>query len=108
MNFGRGSGLLPVNAVWPPKLMLTEPKPVARFLTDAELAAVLKAAKAESAVMHAAVMFAIGVGCRQSEQLRVRWGDIDEASATVAIGVTRRGAHIYRRRLRRHSRLCSA
>lgn len=89
VNFGRASGLLPPNLVWPPRLMLTEPKARERFLDDEELGRVLEAANAESALMGAAVTFAVGVGCRQSEQLRVRWGDIDEATNTVAIRVTK-------------------
>jgi integrase len=89
VNFGRGAGLLPPNLVWPPGLMLTEPKPRERFLNDEELARVLAVAREKSTLMRAAVMFAIGVGCRQSEQLRVRWGDIDEKTATVAIRVTK-------------------
>ncbi len=89
VNFGRATGLLPSNLVWPPKLMLTEPKARERFLDDEELGRVLEAANAESALMGAAVIFAIGVGCRQSELLRVRWGDVDEATGTVAIRVTK-------------------
>ncbi len=89
VNFGRATGLLPPNLVWPPRLMLTEPKPRERFLNDEELGRVLAEARAESDLMYAAVMFAVGVGCRQSEQLRVRWGDIDENSSTVAIRVTK-------------------
>jgi integrase len=98
VNFARGSGLLPPNVVWPPRLMLTEAKHRERFLTDEELQRALDAARAHSSLMYAAVMFAIGVGCRQGELLRVRWGDIDEASATVAIRVsktdTSRRAHL--------------
>lgn len=89
VNFGRATGLLPPNLVWPPRLMLTEPKHRERFLNDEELKRALDAARADSPMMYAAVMFAIGVGCRQSEQLRVRWGDIDEKSSTVAIRVTK-------------------
>jgi integrase len=98
VNFARGSGLLPPGVVWPPRLMLTEAKHREHFLSDAELARALSAAREHSTLMHAAVMFAIGVGCRQGELLRVRWGDIDEASATVAIRVsktdTSRRAHL--------------
>ncbi|HXW74117.1 MAG TPA: site-specific integrase [Steroidobacteraceae bacterium] len=99
VNFGRTSGLVPADRViWPPGLMLTEPKARERFLSDAELDRVLMAAREESELMHAAVVFAIGVGCRQSEQLRVRWGDIDEADGTVAVRVTKtdtsRRAHL--------------
>jgi len=98
VNFARASGLLPANVVWPPRLMLTEPKARDTFLTDEQLAKVLEAARADSDLMHAAVTFAIGVGCRQSEQLRVRWRDVDEATATVAIAVTKtntsRRAHL--------------
>lgn len=89
VNFGRGAGLLPPNLVWPPGLMLTEPKARERFLSDEELGRALTEARTKSVLMFAAVMFAVGVGCRQSEQLRVRWGDIDEKSGTVAIRVTK-------------------
>jgi len=98
INFGRASGLLPTNSVWPPGLMLTEPRGRERFLDDAELARALGEAKAHSSLMYAAVMFAVGVGCRQSEQLRLRWSDIDAKRGTVAIRVTKtqtsRRAHI--------------
>ncbi|MGH8229037.1 MAG: tyrosine-type recombinase/integrase [Steroidobacteraceae bacterium] len=89
INFGRATGLLPPNLVWPPRLMLTEPKARERYLTDEELSRVLAKAREDSPLMFAAVMFAVGVGCRQSELLRVRWGDIDEASHTVAVRVTK-------------------
>jgi integrase len=89
VNFGRATGLLPPNLVWPPRLMLTEPKARERFLNDEELGQALAEARAESDLMYAAVMFAVGVGCRQSEQLRVRWGDVDEGTSTVAIHVTK-------------------
>lgn len=89
VNFGRATGLLPPNLVWPPRMMLKEPAARERFLTDEELGRALEAARVESPLMYAAVMFAVGVGCRQSEQLRVRWGDIDENSSTVAIRVTK-------------------
>ena len=89
VNFGRAAGLLPVNAIWPPRMMLREPKARERFLTDAELARVLKAARAQSDLMHALVTFAVGVGCRQSEQLRVRWADINEGNNTVGIKVSK-------------------
>ncbi len=89
VNFGRATGLLPPNLVWPPRLMLTEPKARERFLNDEELDRALAEARADSDFMYAAVMFAVGVGCRQSEQLRVRWGDIDGDNGTVAICVTK-------------------
>jgi integrase len=98
VNFCRAAGLLPTNVAWPPRLMLREPKERERFLTDEELARVLKAARAESQIMYAAVVFAVGVGCRQGEQLRVRWRDIDATTNTVAIHVTKsntsRRAHL--------------
>jgi len=98
VNFGRTAGLLPSNCLFPPGLMLREPRGRERFLTDGELACVLEKAKAFSPLMFGAVMFSIGVGCRQSEQLRVRWGDIDAEQGTVAIFVTKtktsRRAHI--------------
>ncbi len=98
VNWARACGLLPPSVVWPPRMLLTEPKHRERFLSDDELASVLKAARAHSPLMHAAVMFAVGVGCRQGEQLRTRWGDIDSGNGTVAVHVsktqTSRRAHL--------------
>jgi integrase len=82
--------------------MLKEPKGRQRFLTADELKRAMNAASKEEVIggnlMRAAVMFAVGVGCRQGEQLRVRWGDIDRKTSTVAIAVsetdTSRRAHL--------------
>jgi integrase len=92
-NWGRNAGLVPKDSVWPPGLMLTEPKGRKRYLTDDELTRALNAARKEEIIggelMRCAVMFAVGVGCRQSEQLRVRWQDINEKANTVAVHVTK-------------------
>jgi integrase len=92
-NFGRKAGLVPKDNVWPTGLMLTEPKGRKRYLTDAELDRALTAARKEEvlggALMECAVKFAVGVGCRQGEQLRLRWQDINEKANTVAVHVTK-------------------
>jgi integrase len=75
-NWGRSAGFVPQDSLWPGKLMLTEPRARTRFLSDDELAALLAAAEAESPQLHAAVLVSIGCGVRQSELLRLSWGDI--------------------------------
>jgi integrase len=52
--------------------MLTEPKGRTRFLCDEELARLLKASAAHSALLHAVVLTSIACGMRQSDFLRLR------------------------------------
>ena len=47
---------VPAEKVWPTRLLLSEPRARVRFLSDEELANLLKAAKVDSAVMHAAIV----------------------------------------------------
>jgi integrase len=75
-NWGRAAELVPQELSWPSRLMLTEPRGRTRFLSDDELAALLKTATA-SPVMSAAILVSIGCGVRQSELLRLTWADID-------------------------------
>jgi integrase len=93
INFGRATGLVPPSVVWVPRLMLREPQGRKRYLTEKELSRALNEARKDAVIggelLRCAVMFAVGVGCRQSEQLRVRWGDIDEKASTVAISVSK-------------------
>lgn len=76
-NWGRAAGLVPQEQAWPSRLMLTEPKGRLRYLSDAELAALLKAASENSPTMHAAVLISVGCGIRQSELRRLKWADVD-------------------------------
>jgi integrase len=76
-NWGRASGLVPQEKGWPTRLMLTEPKGRTRYLADAELAELLKAAASHSPTMLAAVQISIGCGVRQGELRRLRWADVD-------------------------------
>lgn len=76
-NWGRASGLIPQDLLWPSRLMLTEPRGRTRFLSDDELTRLLKAAKAHSAAMYAAILVSLGCGVRQSELLRLKWADVD-------------------------------
>jgi integrase len=76
-NWARASGLLPQERGWPSRLLLTEPRGRARYLTDDELSKVLDAAKDHSAVMHAAVLVSLATGVRQGELLRMTWSDVD-------------------------------
>jgi integrase len=97
-NWGRAAGLVPQDRRWPDRMQLTEPQGRVRFLTDEELAAVLKAAGDHSPVMHGAIVVSIGCGIRKGELLRLRWADIDlerqqlrivKAKNTKADGETR-------------------
>lgn len=76
-NWGRAAGLVPQEQSWPSRLMLTEPKGRVRYLNDAELAALLKAAQAQSPTMHAAILVSLGCGIRQGELRRLKWADVD-------------------------------
>jgi integrase len=83
-NWGRGSGLIPQDLLWPSRLMLTEPKGRTRFLSDSELAALLEAAKPD-AMMHSALLVSLATGIRQGELLRLTWADIDLAKRRIRI-----------------------
>jgi integrase len=76
-NWGRAAGLVPQDQAWPSRLMLTEPKGRVRYLSDDELARLLKAASEQSPTMHAAVLVSLGCGVRQGELRRLRWADVD-------------------------------
>jgi integrase len=88
-NWGRAAGLVPQDRGWPTRLLLTEPKGRVRFLNDVELANVLAAAKAQSAVMHAAIMVSIATGLRQGELLRLKWADIDLNAGKLVVLISK-------------------
>lgn len=91
-NWGRNAGLVPRNAPWPTRLMLREPKGRTRYLSDDELAALLKAARATGPVIHAAIIVAVSTGVRRGELLRLRWADVTlEAPASLRILETKNG-----------------
>jgi integrase len=88
-NWGRAAQFIPSEKVWPTRLFLTEPRERVRFLNDAELAAVMKAAKEHAPWMHAAVMTSLATGLRQGELLRLEWKDIDLAAGTVTVLISK-------------------
>jgi integrase len=75
-NWGLNTGVVPQDRAWPRKLLLTEPPGRTKFLTDEQLAALLKAAEG-NAMMRAAILVSVGCGVRQGELLRLTWQDID-------------------------------
>lgn len=97
-NWGRAAGLVPQEKAWPTRLLLTEPRERVRFLSDTELAAVLKAARDHSAWMHAAVLTSLAAGVRQGELLRLEWKDVDLEKGIVTVLVSkntkRRSVHL--------------
>lgn len=76
-NWSRRSGLIPASNLWPTGLQLAEPRGRARFLSDAELARLMRAATVAGPAMHAAIVLSICTGLRQGELLRLVWSDID-------------------------------
>jgi len=88
-NWGRTSGLVPQEKVWPEKLMLTEPRGRSRYLSDAELAQLLMCAAAHSPTMHAAVMVSVGSGVRMGELRRLRWSDVDLDGQRLRVLITK-------------------
>lgn len=97
-NWGRASGLIPQDRLWPPRLMLSEPEGRTRFLTDEELTRLLEASRAESPVMHAAVLVSLATGVRRSELLRLRWADVNLEAQRLTVHLTknkeRRSVHL--------------
>ena len=85
-NWAQDGGLVLPNFSWPKRrLMLTEPPGRARFLSDAELARLMRAAEAAGPVLNAAVVVSICTGLRQGELLRLTWADIDLERASLRV-----------------------
>jgi integrase len=83
-NWGRVTKYVMQDRAWPAKLMLTEPRGIVRFLSDAELARLLKAAEADPFIK-IAVTVGIATGLRRSELLRLTWKDIDLKAGRATI-----------------------
>jgi integrase len=88
-NWARSSGLVPGERRWPERLLLTEPRGRIRFLSDAELAALLKAATEHSSQMHAAIVTSLATGLRQGELLRLDWRDVDLERQVLTVRVSK-------------------
>ena len=97
-NWGRASGLVPQDKLWPARLMLSEPEGRTRFLSDDELTKLLEAAAANGAVMYAAVLVSLATGVRQGELLRLKWGDVDLSKQRLTVHLAknkeRRSVHL--------------
>lgn len=89
-NWGRSAGLVPQEAVWPSRLLLTEPRGRSRYLTDDELGAVLQASEADP-LAHAAIVLSLATGIRQGELLRLQWADVDFDRQRLRVLETKNG-----------------
>jgi integrase len=87
-HWGLNTGFIPQDRAWPRKLLLTEPPGRTKFLTDEQLASLLKAADG-SPMMRAAILLSVGTGLRQGELLGLRWPDIDLDSGTLVLMETK-------------------
>jgi integrase len=88
-NWARRSGLVPTERHWPEGLKLTEPRGRTRFLSDGELAALLKAARDHSPLVHTAIVLSIATGMRRGELLRLDWPDVDLARQLASIRISK-------------------
>src|ERR1019366_4341752 len=90
-RWGQAAGLVPRDHAWAPRLMPKEPRGRVRYLSDQELSALLEAAKAKSAVLHAAIVLSIGTGVRKGELLRLTWSDVDFGRSRIQLLETKNG-----------------
>jgi integrase len=83
-SFGLDMGYIAREQQWPARIMFKEPRGRTRYLSDAEISAVLHAAKSDC-VMHAAITLAMATGLRRGELLALTWGDIDMSRAQLSV-----------------------
>jgi integrase len=88
-NWARRSGLVPEDRRWPERLLLSEPPGRTRHLSDAEMKALLDAARAHSLTMYAAIVVSLACGLRKGELLRLNWQDIDLTRQIVKVKFTK-------------------
>lgn len=88
-NWGRAAQYIPTEKIWPTRLFRTEPRERVRFLSDAELAAVLTRAETHAPWMHAAVLVSLATGVRQGELLRLEWKDLDFSKQTLTVLISK-------------------
>lgn len=84
-NWGRSAGLVPMDLLWPSRLLLREPDGRTRYLNADELSRLLSAASEAGPLTNAAVIVSLATGIRQGELLRLRWADIDSAGNTLRV-----------------------
>jgi integrase len=91
-NWGRKMQLVDSASAWPPQLLLTEDNKRSRFLSDDELATLLKKAGTLYPVMRVAILVSLACGIRQGELLRLEWCDVDFAQSSLTIRETKTDA----------------
>jgi integrase len=89
-SWGRAAGLIPLERSWPSRLMLPEPRGRQRFLSDAEVDSLLKAAESDR-VMKAAIVVSLSTGLRQGELLALTWADVDLAKGHATVHHSKNG-----------------
>jgi integrase len=87
-NWGRDAGYVLSERAWPRRLMLKEPRGIVRYLSDAELARLLKEAESDPMV-RVAIIVSLATGLRQGELLNLRWKDIDLAGGMATVRETK-------------------
>jgi integrase len=83
-HWGLNTGFIPQDRAWPRKLLLTEPPGRTHFLSDVQLAALLKESES-SPMMRAAILLSVGCGVRQGELLGLQWPHVDLDGGTVTL-----------------------
>jgi integrase len=87
-SWARAAGLIPMERVWPTRLMLTEPDGRTRHLDDEELQRLLDAVESDP-ILHAPLIVSLAAGVRQGEVLALTWADIDLAKGHCTLRRTK-------------------
>jgi integrase len=85
LAWGKRSGLIAPNFVWPTRIMLREPRPRTVILDGSQYQALLAEAMKERPEFLVPFVLCLATGARRGEAERARWGQIDLERATWSI-----------------------